>query len=48
MRAIVLLLAISTLCACSQTGRPDTERYRERYYGGQGEYYTGVVPPTPF
>jgi hypothetical protein len=44
MRAIVLLLAIFVLSACSQTGRPSAERY----YAGEGQYYTGVVPPTPF
>jgi hypothetical protein len=51
MRAFVLLLAISALCACSQTATPISQTSRsvaDRYYAGQGEYYTGIVPPTPF
>ncbi|APG91227.1 hypothetical protein SAMCFNEI73_Ch1940 [Sinorhizobium americanum] len=35
MRRIILLLALATLAACSQTV----------HVGGEGEYYQGIVPP---
>lgn len=35
MRKILLLLAVATLAACSQTV----------HVGGEGEYYQGIVPP---
>ncbi|ASY56573.1 hypothetical protein SS05631_c16400 [Sinorhizobium sp. CCBAU 05631] len=35
MRKILLLLALATLTACSQTV----------HVGGEGEYYQGIVPP---
>jgi hypothetical protein len=35
MRRILLLLALATLAACSQTV----------HVGGEGEYYQGIVPP---
>lgn len=39
MRKIMLLLALVTLAACSQTGRTI------HYVGGDGDYYEGIVPP---
>ncbi|MBP1882033.1 hypothetical protein J2Z50_000298 [Ensifer mexicanus] len=45
MRVIVLLVALSALCACSQTSRSTTV---DRYERGEGDYYPGIVPPTPF
>ncbi|NRQ14742.1 hypothetical protein QM996_07330 [Sinorhizobium chiapasense] len=39
MRTIVLLLALATLAACSQTGGGP------RYVGGDGDYYQGIVAP---
>ncbi|MCG5481130.1 hypothetical protein [Ensifer sp. LCM 4579] len=44
MRAIILLMALVILGACSQTGSPTVYHH---YQPGQGEYYTGIVPPTP-
>ncbi|WDZ78376.1 hypothetical protein PWG15_07810 [Ensifer adhaerens] len=40
MRTIVLLLALTTLAACSQTGGGGP-----RYVGGDGDYYQGIVAP---
>ena len=37
MRKVILLLALATLAACSQTG--------PRYVGGDGDYYRGIVAP---
>jgi hypothetical protein len=45
MRALLLLIALSTLAACSQTGR--TASYNS-YTPGQGDYYPGIIPPTQF
>ncbi|MEY9197286.1 putative lipoprotein YmbA [Sinorhizobium fredii] len=45
MRALLLLMALFTLAACSQTGR--TTVYNS-YTPGSGDYYTGIVPPTQF
>ncbi|KSV69970.1 MULTISPECIES: hypothetical protein [Sinorhizobium/Ensifer group] len=40
MRTIVLLFALVTLAACSQTGGGGTH-----YVGGDGDYYQGIVAP---
>ncbi len=45
MRALLLLIALSTLAACSQTGRPPSYN---SYTPGQGDYYPGIIPPTQF
>lgn len=39
MRKMMLLLALVSLAACSQTGQTT------RYVGGDGDYYEGIVPP---
>ena len=43
MRAIAMLVVIFVLSACSQTATPSAERY----YGGDGQYYPGLIPPKP-
>ena len=45
MRALLILIAFSTLSACSQTGRTTVYHH---YTPGSGDYYTGIVPPTQF
>ncbi len=45
MRAVLLVMALSILGACSQTRSPAVNHH---YQPGEGEYYPGIVPPTPF
>ncbi|MEY9163649.1 hypothetical protein ABIE78_001768 [Sinorhizobium fredii] len=45
MRALLLLVTLFALAACSQTGRTTVHN---PYSPGSGDYYPGIVPPTQF